>query len=99
MSDSVRPLGLSLFPLGDVVATPSVLDALDRAGISAESLLNRHVAGDWGEMTENDRQMNDLAISSGGRLLSTYDLPDKVRLWIITEEDRSATTLLLPGDY
>ena len=91
--------GGPLFPLGRTVATPGVLDALDLAGVAPGALLDRHSRGDWGELGEEDRRTNGRALSIGGRLLSAYALPDGVRVWIITEADRSATTLLLPEEY
>lgn len=89
----------SLFPYGRAVATPGALAALSLAGIAPEALLDRHVRGDWGELCEEDRRRNAEALSTGGRLLSAYALPDDTRLWIITEADHSATTLLLPHEY
>ena len=91
--------GVPLFPLGETVATPSALAALDLAGIAPEALLARHERGDWGDLSGHDRQMNGQALSSGGRLLSAYVLPNDTRVWIVTEADRSVTTLLLPDDY
>jgi len=91
--------GRPLFPLGETVATPSALAALDIAGVTPETLLACHERGDWGDLSDHDRQMNDRALPSGGRLLSAYRLPDGTRVWIVTEADRSATTLLLPDDY
>ena len=99
LETTVPSLGGPLFALGRVVATPGALAAMSLAGTSPESLLDRHVRGDWGELGEEDRQANWQALSSGARLLSAYVLPDSVRVWIITEADRSATTILLPGDY
>ncbi len=86
----------NLFPMGRVVATPGALDALNLAGVSPDALLSRHLKGDWGDLCEDDRQMNAEALSAGERLLSAYALPDSTRIWIITEADRSATSLLLP---
>jgi len=88
-----------LFPHGRAVATPGVLAVLSLAGVAPEALLGRHVRGDWGELCEEDRRMNAEALSTGGRLLSAYALPDGPRVWIITEADHSATTLLLPHEY
>jgi len=96
---TLRSSGKPLFPLGQIVATPGALAALDLAGVVAETLLDRHGSGDWGNLGEDDRQMNVQALTSGERLLSAYVLRDATRLWIITEADRSATTLLLPSDY
>ena len=58
-----------------------------------------NLQGKYGNLDEHDRQQNELAVSHGGRILSAYNLPDNQRLWIITEHDRSVTTLLLPEDY
>ena len=88
-----------LFPLGRVVATPGVLDALAAAAVSPAALLARHVVGDWGDLDEEDRRENELSLTKGFRLLSSYGLPDGGKVWIITEADRSATTLLLPSEY
>jgi hypothetical protein len=66
----------------------------------AHDLIKRHSMGDWGEaLCEEDRRLNDDAIHNGDRLLSAYSLRDGVKLWIITESDRSVTTLLLPEEY
>jgi len=89
-----------LFPLGQVVATPGALDLLDRAGVNASDLLARHQRGDWGDVCASDAAENTHSIKAGNRLLSAYTLgPGKERIWIITEHDRSVTTLLLPEEY
>jgi hypothetical protein len=88
-----------LFDLGQVVATPGALRALERAGESPFAYLERHVTGDWGDLVEEDQRENELALKSGFRLLSAYRLGDETKIWIITEHDRSATTLLLPSEY
>jgi len=88
-----------LFPYGQTVATPGALAALSLAGVAPEALLDRHVCGDWGDLCEDDRRMNAKALSAGVRLLSAFSLPDGTRLWIVTEADRLATTLLLPEEY
>ncbi len=62
-------------------------------------LLARHAVGDWGDITEEDRRENERAVAAGCRLLSAYTLRDGTRIWIITEADRSSTTILLPGEY
>ncbi len=87
------------FPLGQIVATANALTALVVAKVSPWALLSRHRRGDWGDLDEQDQQENERALIMGNRLLSAYALPDATRLWIITEADRSATTLLLPDDY
>lgn len=90
----------ALFSLGQIVATPGALSALGDEGIGSESLLKRHVTGDWGEMSEDNRRENELSIKEGLRILSAYKLPKTgAKLWIITEADRSVTTLLLPDEY
>ena len=87
------------FWLGQVVATPGAIKALVKAGQDGSEFLARHHQGDWGEMSTADRQANDDAVASGERLLSAYTLGDGVKLWIITEADRSSTCLLLPDEY
>jgi len=85
--------------LGQVVATPGALAALDQADMTPLPLLVRHARGDWGDLDDEDRQANDDAVRNGGRVLSAYHLPTGEKLWIITEADRSSTTLLLPSEY
>jgi hypothetical protein len=63
------------------------------------TFLRRHVRGDWGNLDDDDRAENELSVDAGFRLLSAYELRDGTRIWIITEADRSATTILLPGEY
>ena len=85
------------FPLGNVVITPNALGQLTPADFQRG--LQRHQAGDWGEMGEEDWEQNDTALRTGMRLLSVYRGTNGVTFWIITEADRSATTLLMPDDY
>ena len=87
------------FPLGQVVSTPGALDALRRAGQEPWPFISRHVAGDWGELDEEDRRENELSVREGFRILSAYNLKDGTKIWIITEADRSSTTILLPEEY
>jgi len=87
------------FPLGQIVATPAALNALEKAGQNGAEFLDRHAMGDWGDMCDDDRKANDEALIIGERLLSAYKLKDETKIWIITERDRSVTTILLPGDY
>ena len=87
------------FPLGQTVATPGALQAFEEAGESPLTLLQRHAAGDWGEVCEADRQENELSLREGFRLMSVYTLKSGAVIWCITESDRSATTLLLPEEY
>ena len=86
------------FALGDVVATPAALALLEQHQILPLPLLGRHLAGDWGDVPPDDADANEAALSSGGRLLSSYRVGD-ARVWVITEADRSSTTLLLPSEY
>ena len=88
-----------LFSLGQTVSTPGALEALEEAGHTAGEFLVRHALGDWGDLCDEDRQANDEALKQGFRLLSAYRLNDGTRIWIITEADRSVTTLLLPEEY
>jgi hypothetical protein len=87
------------FPLGRLVATPGALQALAEAGQSPMDFVERHQAGDWGELGEEDRQENEYSLQHGFRILSAYRTTNNVRIWIITEADRSATTVLLPEEY
>lgn len=87
------------FQPGKLAATPGALEAMDEAGQSAEYFLNRHVVGDWGELSPDDWQLNDEALKDGSRLLSAYRTLKAKKLWVITEADRSATTILLPDEY
>jgi hypothetical protein len=89
----------SLFSLGQVVATPGALRALEEAGQNPAEFLLRHVTGDWGDLDEHDRKENELALQKGLRLFSAYQITEDVRIWVITERDRSATTILLPDEY
>lgn len=87
------------FPLGRIVATPGALEALDRAGIPPALLIARHVSGDWGDLCADDRAENELALKDGLRIFSSYNLDSDCKVWVITEYDRSCTTLLFPSDY
>jgi hypothetical protein len=87
------------FPLGQTVATPAALAALERNNTSALDLLRRHAKGDWGSVDPADAAANDEATRGRGRVLSAYVLADGTRIWTITEADRSVTTFLLPEEY
>lgn len=87
------------FPLGRTVATPGALAAIESAGQKPEEFLSRHANGDWGEVGPLDARANETALKDGSRLLSAYTTSDGVMLWIITEADRSVTTILLPEEY
>jgi len=88
-----------LFHLGQLVATPGALAALEKTGQNAMEFLSRHVRGDWGELPEEDRAENQLSMEKGFRLLSSYRTSANDKIRVITEADRSVTTLLLPNEY
>lgn len=89
----------SRFPLGQIVATPGALEALATSGENAASFLRRHVAGDFGDICDEDRRLNEEAIQEGSRILSAYALKSGERLWVITEATRASTCILLPSEY
>lgn len=95
---TAKPNTTQLFPLGAVVATPGALDLLDRNGINATTYLTLHQCGDFGTICQADVKENMTAIKFRLRVLSAYDVGTE-KLWIITEADRSSTTLLLPSEY
>jgi hypothetical protein len=84
--------------LGRVVATPGALQLLLEAGEDPFDYLARHASGDWGDLCTFDRRQNEMALREGARIFSSYDTPAG-RCWIITEADRSVTTILLPEEY
>jgi hypothetical protein len=88
-----------LFELGQLVATPGALAALEKTGQNAMEFLSRHVRGDWGELPEEDKTENRFSLEKGFRLLSSYRTAANDKLWVITEADRSVTTILLPQEY
>lgn len=88
-----------LFSLGQVVATPGALEALEKAGQAPSYFLYRHVRGDWGDVCEEDAEANQQSLKDGSRLLSSYRTKLNVKLWIITEADRSSSCILLPEEY
>ena len=90
---------MSKFTLGAVTATPGVLAAFQDAQDNFWPYLRRHSEGDWGEVSPEDRAENELSLQAGFRLLSAYTIKSGVKIWIITERDRSSTTILLPDEY
>ena len=88
-----------LFALGQVLATPGALELLETHQLTALPFVLRHVSGDWGDICAEGRQSNAEALQYGYRLMSVYVISKAERLWIITEADRSSTTLLLPEEY
>jgi hypothetical protein len=92
------------FSLGRIVATPGALEALLNAGQSADEFLARHVTGDWGDLCDDDKSLNDAALEDGSRILSAYQTGKGDRIWVITEAVnevglRYSTTLLLSSEY
>lgn len=88
-----------LFPLGQIVATPGALAALQKAGQEPHEFLSQHMCGEWGDLPDEDRKENQFSLERGFRLLSSYRTAAGEKVWVITEADRSATTLLLPEEY
>jgi hypothetical protein len=87
------------FELGQIVATPGALAALKKSGQQPGEFLTRHVNREWGDLSDEDGKENDYSLEHGFRLLSSYRTNAGDKLWIITEADRSATTVLLPEEY
>jgi len=92
------------FSLGQIVATPGALEALEEGGQSPQFFLEKHQRGDWGEICEEDKGLNDQSLVDGSRLLSAYRTLKNKRIWIITEAKndqghRTSTTILLPENY
>jgi hypothetical protein len=85
--------------IGQMYATPGALKALAEAEQTPLEFLIRHMNGDWGEVCPEDWAENDLSVREGFRVLSAYTLKTGVKIWVITEADRSVTTVLLPEDY
>ena len=85
------------FPLGQLCATPAALAELTHEDF--QTALKRHLRGDWGDLEDEDKAENELSLEKGFRLLSAYKGTNGTKFWIITENDRSITTVLLPSDY
>jgi hypothetical protein len=89
----------TLLELGEVVATPGALEALAVARVEPRALLARHRSGDWGEIPTEDARENRRSLKYGWRVLSSYSLSTGATVWILTEADRSVTTMLRSEDY
>ncbi len=87
------------FRLGRLLMTPGAQQALDAAGQNPFIFLLRHASGDWGDVDDEDKQSNELGVAQGRRILSAYRTSQSDRIWLITEADRSVTTILLPEEY
>ena len=88
-----------LFPLGQTVMTLGAKEALEESNELPMNFLARHQSGDWGEVCKEDAEENDFSLKNGFRLLSAYKTSQDVKIWIITEADKSSTTILLPSEY
>lgn len=98
----------ALFPTGELLVTPGAFLVFVACRASVDEYLERHARGDWGVLDAHDRCVNEEALRKGHRLLSAYDLPVEsangdsqtpFRIWIITDADRSRSTVLLPDEY
>ena len=87
------------FLLGTVCTTPGALSAIEEAGQTPDIFIRKHQGGDWGDVCEEDAEANELALKDNSRLFSVYHTTKKVKLYVITEWDRSATTICLPEEY
>jgi hypothetical protein len=94
---TARTIPVAVFRLGRIVATPNALQSITQNDILVG--IQRHQAGDCGNLTDEDRAANDRALHERTRILSAYNAANGTKFWIITEADRSATTILLPEDY
>ncbi len=101
-----EPANYLLFPLGQLLSTPGALRTLDEFGHQPVTLIRRHGRGDWGDLSDEDRQVNEMALVAGARIFSSYTLTrrtgkgqETAKVWCITEADRRCTTLLLPSEY
>ena len=92
-------MGEPRFKLGQVVATPGALEALEDAGQLPGEFLRKHVVGDWGDVEADDRRENETSVEGGFRILSAYKTKKGIKLWIITEADRASTCILLADEY
>jgi hypothetical protein len=101
---STNKTARSKFQPGQIVATPGAIEAMRASGQNAQDFLSRHLRGDWGDLDDEDRKLNDEALTDGSRLLSAYATRKDVKLWVITEavgDDgmRLCTTILKPEEY
>ena len=98
-TNTAQTATLPRFSLGRLVATPGALRLLEQHKAEPFDFILRHVGGDFGALDVVDAEANEAALKAGLRILSNYPIGDDRRLWIITEADRSVTTLLLPDEY
>jgi len=86
-------------PLGQTVMTCGINAMMGEIGLDVRNAMFRHAKGDWGEVNDEDKASNDAALVDGDRLVSAYTATNGTKFWIITECDRSVTTVLLPEEY
>lgn len=91
--------GIRLERLGNLYITPGAAEILGEKGRDALHFVRRHMSGDWGDLCSEDWDANRLAVEDGSRVFSSYNLGGGYKVWVITEADRSATTVLLPEEY
>ena len=89
----------ALFRLGDIYITPGAQAALMAHAVSPATLLDRHVTGDWSNLSPDDIKANRDAVAGGARIFSSYHIAQKIRVWIITEASHASSTILLPEEY
>ena len=87
------------FSPGSVYITPGAAEQFTASGDDPLAFLIKHIGGDWGDLTEEDKQENELSVREGFRILSAYRMSNGTKFWIISEADRSSTTILLPEEY
>jgi hypothetical protein len=85
--------------MGHIVATPGALAALEQSGERPDEFLSRHASGDWADLCEGAIRENEFSLEQGFRLVSSHSLPNGTVIWVVTEADRSSTTILLPSEY
>lgn len=99
VTSAINKVTIAKFSLGQVVATPGVIDLVESKGLAYNTFVIRHASGDWGDMGDEDKAMNDEAVVNGERIMSSYKVGPADTIWVITEWNRSVTTLLLPSEY
>jgi len=92
------------FSLGQTLASPGALQAIEESGQAPGDFIARHASGDWGDLSEEDKRLNEISLNVGSRIFSVYRTASGVELWVITEGtdeqgNRTATTIVLPEEY
>jgi hypothetical protein len=99
VTDAINKVTIAKFSLGQVVATSGVIDLVKKKSLAYNTFIIRHASGDWGDICKEDKDSNDEAVENGWRIVSSYNVGPADKIWVITEYDRSVTTLLLPSEY